>query len=72
MKIKLKNICVDINNPKSIDKLRELKDVCEKELKSCNKIQKGFILFILQIVTKKLNKLALDSVKTETTNISSY
>mgnify|MGYP003627895108 CR=1 FL=1 len=73
MKVKLKNICVDINKPKSIDKLRQLKTVCEDELKICTEIKKGFILFILQMVNKKLKTLTLNSsVNKEVVKINSY
>ena len=73
MMVKLKNVCVDINKPKSIDKLKQLKIVCEEELKTCNKIKKGFILFVLQMVNKKLKKLASNpDADKEIIGINSY
>lgn len=56
--IKLKDICVDINRPKSLDDLKRLKNVCKIELKKSQieKSKKDFLIMIINMVDNKLEK----------------
>ena len=58
MMLKIKDIRVDINRPKSLDDLKRFKDVCKTELENTliEKPRKEFLMMVVTMIDKRMEK----------------